>query len=97
MFWVDIDFQIIRTLRQQSVQPHLLLRRQIPAGNPAAQHIGGTLQRSLRTEESACGPVRVKTAEGWGVRREKPEYEDLARIARERGISLREAAALIDE
>ena len=51
-----------------------------------------TLHRSVRTEESACGPVRVKSAEGWGVKREKPEYEDLARIARERGISLREAA-----
>ena len=56
-----------------------------------------TLQRSVRTEETAQGPVRVKTAEGWGVRREKPEYEDLARIAREKGISLREAAALLDE
>ena len=55
-----------------------------------------TLQRSVRTEETAQGPVRVKTAKGWGVRREKPEYEDLARIAREQGISLREAAAILD-
>lgn len=56
-----------------------------------------TLRRSTRTEETAYGSVRVKTAEGWGVKREKPEYEDLARIARERGFSLREAAALLDE
>ena len=56
-----------------------------------------TLQRSIRTEETACGPVRVKTAEGWGVRREKAEYEDLARIAREKEISLREAAAYTTE
>ena len=53
-----------------------------------------TLHRSLRTVETAFGPVRVKTAEGWGVKREKAEYEDLARIAREQGISLREAAEL---
>ena len=53
-----------------------------------------TLHRSLRSVETAFGPVRVKTAEGWGVKREKGEYEDLARIAREQGISLREAAEL---
>ena len=50
-----------------------------------------TLQRSLRTEETEVGQVRVKRAEGWGTVREKAEFEDLARIARERGISLREA------
>ena len=56
-----------------------------------------TLARSFRTVETEAGPVRVKTAEGYGVRREKPEYEDLARIAREQGISLREAVALLEK
>ena len=56
-----------------------------------------TLQRSEHTVETAFGPVRVKRAEGWGVCREKAEYEDLARIAREQGISLKEAEALIRE
>ena len=55
-----------------------------------------TLRRSFRTVETEAGPVRVKCAEGYGVRREKPEFEDLARIAREQGISLREAAALAE-
>ncbi len=55
------------------------------------------LDREVRTVETEAGPVRVKTAEGCGVRREKPEYEDLARIARERGISLRQAAALLEK
>ena len=50
------------------------------------------LTRTERVDETASGPVRIKTAEGWGVRREKPEYEDLASIAREKGISLAEAA-----
>lgn len=48
------------------------------------------LRRTMRTVETAFGPVRVKTASGWGVTREKPEYEDLAAIARERGIPLDE-------
>ena len=55
------------------------------------------LRRTLRTEETACGPVRFKRAEGWGVVREKAEYEDLARIAREKNISLREAAETLAE
>ena len=47
-----------------------------------------TLERSQRTIETEYGPVRVKTSSGWGVRREKPEYDDLARIALEQGMTL---------
>ena len=55
-----------------------------------------TLERCFETKETEAGPVRVKRAEGWGVCREKIEYEDLARIAREKGLSLREAADRIE-
>ena len=47
-----------------------------------------TLERSIRTEPTEFGPVHVKTASGYGVTREKVEYEDLARIAREQNLSL---------
>ena len=40
--------------------------------------------------------MRVKESAGYGVRRRKYEYEDLARIAREKGISLREARELME-
>ena len=56
-----------------------------------------TLERSFETMETEFGPVRIKRAEGWGVSREKLEYEDLARIAREKGSSLREAEKWIKE
>ena len=49
-----------------------------------------SLGRSFREAETPWGAVRVKQAEGWNVRREKPEYEDLARIARENDLSIRE-------
>ena len=49
-----------------------------------------TLRRETRTADTPWGPVRVKAASGCGVSREKPEYEDLARIARENNLSLRE-------
>lgn len=50
-----------------------------------------TLARAIQRVQTPCGEVRKKISEGYGVMREKYEYEDLARIARERGISLREA------
>ncbi len=53
------------------------------------------LKRRIDTHETALGTVRVKHAEGYGVAREKIEYEDLARIARERNVSLTEAAAMV--
>ena len=49
-----------------------------------------TLARTLEQRESSLGPVCVKTAQGWGVRREKIEYESLAAIAEANGLSLRE-------
>ena len=48
------------------------------------------LDRSQRVIETGNGPVRVKTAQGFGVTREKLEYEDIAALARKRGVSLRE-------
>lgn len=54
-----------------------------------------TLRRDCREVETEFGTVRRKEASGWGVSREKLEYEDLARIARERGCSLREVRELI--
>lgn len=52
-----------------------------------------TLSRGFETAETAYGPVSVKTAEGWGVRKRKAEYDDIARIARENGLTLAEARA----
>lgn len=42
-----------------------------------------TLARRTETTETPCGPLRRKIASGYGVERRKPEYEDLARIARQ--------------
>lgn len=55
-----------------------------------------TLARSVRELETPWGAVRLKESEGFGTRRAKLEHDDLARIARERGISLLEAEALVD-
>ena len=44
------------------------------------------LEPSIRTVQTPWGPVRIKQAEGFGVRHQKPEFEDVARIAREQGL-----------
>ena len=56
-----------------------------------------SLRREMREAQTPWGPVRVKTVEGWGTRRGKPEYEDLARLAREKGLSLREIRESLDQ
>ena len=48
------------------------------------------LSYTITTRETPYGPVRVKKAQGYGVRRSKPEYEDMARIAREHKITLKQ-------
>lgn len=42
------------------------------------------------------GKVRVKTAYGDGFSKSKPEYDDVARIARERGLSYGEVLSAVD-
>ncbi|HAL74173.1 MAG TPA: TIGR00299 family protein, partial [Clostridiales bacterium] len=54
-----------------------------------------TLTRSEKVIETAYGKVRVKKAAGWGVRRSKAEYEDVAAIARATGLSIDDAQHLI--
>ena len=46
------------------------------------------LHREMEERQTEFGPVRVKRSSGYGVEREKYEYEDLAAIAREKGLSL---------
>ena len=49
-----------------------------------------TLSRESKTIQTPDGNVRVKVSSGYGVTREKPEFEDLAKIARETGKSFSE-------
>ncbi len=44
----------------------------------------------IETRDTEFGPVRFKTGTGYGVTKSKPEYEDIARIADERGMSIRD-------
>ena len=49
-----------------------------------------TLLRESKTIQTPDGDIRVKVSTGYGVAREKPEFEDLAKIARKTGKSFSE-------
>lgn len=55
------------------------------------------LERRIDTVKTPCGSIRRKTVSGYGTERSKPEYEDLARLAREHGISLSEIKTIYRE
>ncbi|MBR6812359.1 MAG: nickel pincer cofactor biosynthesis protein LarC [Oscillospiraceae bacterium] len=54
-----------------------------------------TLKRETVDNYTVLGPVRSKRSSGYGAKKEKYEFEDLARIAREKGKSLAEVVDLI--
>ncbi len=56
-----------------------------------------TLSRSFTTVETPYGPVTRKDSQGFGVQRSKYEYEDLARIAKETGLSLEQVRQRLPE
>lgn len=55
------------------------------------------LDRKITMVETPCGTVRRKDAAGYGVSRSKYEYDDLADIAREKGLSIKEVRDLIEK
>lgn len=55
------------------------------------------LERKIEEIETPYGAVRRKISTGYGVTKVKYEYEDIARIADEQDISLREARERIEE
>lgn len=48
------------------------------------------LDRTIETENTVYGEIRKKVSSGYGVRKEKYEYDDLERIAKKNGLSIKE-------
>lgn len=48
------------------------------------------LDRTIETESTVYGEIRKKVSSGYGVRKEKYEYDDLERIAKENSLSIKE-------
>ena len=73
---------------------HQLFLHTTTLGVRVCAHERFTLSRRQYAVRTPHGEVRVKESTGFGVTRRKAEYDDLARIARETGCTLADAAAL---
>ncbi|MCL2043982.1 MAG: nickel pincer cofactor biosynthesis protein LarC [Treponema sp.] len=54
------------------------------------------LQKEQTEVQTKFGSVKVKTSFGYGVKKTKPEYEDIAGIARKKSISLQDVLETLD-
>lgn len=72
--------------REQMVR--LIFRHTTTLGIRETLRRRATLTRREEQVMTPYGPVSCKISQGWGVSRRKPEYEDLARLAREKDIPI---------
>ena len=56
-----------------------------------------SLYRNIETIDTQYGLVHKKVSYGYGVQKEKFEYEDLARIAKEKRMSIEEIRRVLSE
>jgi uncharacterized protein (TIGR00299 family) protein len=73
----------------------LILKHTSTLGVRSIEYLRAKLNRSEETFETSLGAVRVKTAKGFGVIKQKPEFEDILRIAKEQGLSFDEVACMV--
>ena len=74
----------------------LMLRHTTTLGVRCAPMRRYALDREALTLDSPWGPVRAKRSFGHGVERLKPEFDDLAEIARREGLTIREVEDGVD-
>lgn len=68
----------------------LLLRHTTTLGVRYRDCSRAAMNRYSETVDTPYGPVRIKHAEGWGIHKAKPEYEDVAKAAKIYGLRLDE-------
>ena len=74
--------------REQMVR--LLFRHTTTLGIRETEHRRYTLERSSHSVQTPWGAVDVKQAQGWGITREKPEFDQLHDIAKKENLSMAE-------
>ena len=74
--------------REQMVR--LLFRHTTTLGIRETEHRRYTLERSSHSVQTPWGVVDVKRSQGWGIVREKPEFDQLHDIAKKENLSMAE-------
>ena len=75
---------------EEEILADVLLRHTTTLGVRRSMKERYTLARREEQKQTSYGPVRIKIADGEGVHKVKPEYEDVARIARERELPIKD-------
>jgi len=75
----------------------LLFRHTTTLGIRLEERLRCVLDRETERRETCFGELSVKKASGYGVSREKHEFEELAQIAREQDLSLREVRERLEK
>ena len=89
--------RVICGQQEESDMVRLLYKHTSTIGVRAVLTRRFVLDRKTETVETPLGEVRFKTSTGYGVTRRKAEYDDLARVANENGLSLAEARKQIEK
>lgn len=61
-----------------------------------AVHPRYVLNRSMKSIDTKLGSIRRKVSSGYGITRDKYEYDDLSRIARENNLSIADVKKIIE-
>ena len=83
-----------REQREQMIA--LIFRHTTTLGIRETECKRSVLSRRTERKQTEFGAVRLKYSEGYGVHKVKAEYEDIARIARDRNLTLAEVTAVLN-
>ncbi len=86
---------VICRLEHREKMVWLLFKHTSTIGIRESLHSRMVMERREYMRTEAFGEIRIKECAGFGVRKQKPEYEDLRRIARETGKSLAEIKEIL--
>ncbi len=89
--------RVMCTEQDRQKMTELLFKHTTTIGVRETQTRRYVLDRRITAFETPYGTVRKKDSAGYGVSRSKYEYEDIARIARQQGLSLEEVRSALED
>lgn len=81
-----IRYTVLCKPKDEERMADAILRETTTNGVRAAHCTKYILRPSVRTVHTSYGPVRIKCADSGNIHHEKPEYDDVASIARTKGL-----------
>ena len=90
-----VSFTVLCKPKDEERIAHAILRETNTNGVRSRRCRKFILTPSVKTVDTAYGPMRIKCADGEDIHREKPEYDDVAAAAKAAGVPFREVWAAV--